>query len=343
MGKTGARKQNEGISFQPHCFQPSFISRRLCPKHCTKVVEKFPCRTLFISEDPDSKQDYLKTAVSVVIPIISESTIACDQIDIGVAGPSIEKVPSLILPHILPDLPIYVLWTEDPNAPHPLLNPLIQLATRFIVDSESTTHLYDFAQNVLKIHKTSHVDIADLNWARTQGWRSLIASTFDTPARMNLLSEINSLQLIYNARQAPFFCHLNIQSIYLLAWFASRLDWQMKQASPNLSFQFEHTKRKIDVSISSDKWEKLGSGTVIAVNINTQSGNVFEASRIPERYHYVKIHLSSPQSCEVPYQFLLGQTATGQSLVSEICTQGTSSHYLDALQKILTFDKDKLC
>ncbi|HAB99095.1 MAG TPA: hypothetical protein DCE71_04665 [Parachlamydiales bacterium] len=58
-----------------------------------KVIEKFPCRILFISFDPDTSQSYLKTAVSVVTPSQGETTIACDNIDIGVAGSEIEKVP----------------------------------------------------------------------------------------------------------------------------------------------------------------------------------------------------------------------------------------------------------
>src|SRR3990167_10302416 len=48
-----------------------------------KVSEKYPCRVLFITLDPTSTTSYLKTAVSVV----GSGTIACDYIDIGVAGP----------------------------------------------------------------------------------------------------------------------------------------------------------------------------------------------------------------------------------------------------------------
>ncbi len=58
-----------------------------------KVVEKFPCRTLFISHDPDSPKPYLKTAISVLSPSAQDASIACDQIDIGVAGFDLEKFP----------------------------------------------------------------------------------------------------------------------------------------------------------------------------------------------------------------------------------------------------------
>jgi hypothetical protein len=45
----------------------------------------------------------------------------------------------------------------------------------------------------------------------------------------------------------------------------------------------------------------------------------------------------------MPYEFVLGQTATGQSLVKEICMKGTSVHYLDMLKELIILDKDKLC
>ncbi|HSX13511.1 MAG TPA: glucose-6-phosphate dehydrogenase assembly protein OpcA [Chlamydiales bacterium] len=301
-----------------------------------KVVEKFPCRTLFITEDPEPKNNYLKTAVSVLIPNV---TIACDLIDIGVAGKEIEKVPFLILPHLIPDLPVYVLWTEDPSNEHFLFHPLSKLATRMIFDSESSDNLLEFAKTLLSLKDKSNFDIADLNWARTQGWRNLIASVFDTPKKFHDLADISKLKIVYNARESEFFCHLKIQAMYLLAWLSSRLDWKLVSSTKNLQFKFEKT----ECSIESTFWEGLGSGTVISVDMTTSKGDHFGACRIKERYHYVSIYNSSPNSCELPYEFVLGQTKTGQSLVSEICMKGTSSHYIDMLRELVIIDKDQVC
>ena len=308
-----------------------------------KVSEKFPCRTLFISEDLDPKHTYLKTAISVLFPKAGESTIACDLIDIGVAGSDIEKVPSLLLPHILPDLPIYVLWAEDPSVPHPLFLPLTKLATRIIFDSESADNLLSFAKTLLDLHTKTQIDIADLNWARTQGWRDLISSAFNHPHRLEDLEKISQIKFTYNSRESEFFCHLKIQAMYLMAWMSSRLGWKVCKADPNLCFEFQSKAGTIAASIVSVRWEKLGSGTVIGAEITSPQGHTFEAARIPERYHYVKIHICSPDSCEMPYEFVLGQTATGQSLVKEICTKGTSAHYIEMLKELIILDKDKLC
>jgi glucose-6-phosphate dehydrogenase assembly protein OpcA len=294
-----------------------------------KVSEKYPCRVLFISSDPDSQQSYLKTAVS----IIGNGNIACDYIDIGVSGSDLQRVPFFLWSHIIPDLPVTLLWTEDPSKPHPLFEPLLKLASRVIFDSESSDSLLAFSQKVLSLREETGIDTADLNWARIEGWRDLIASLFhsrDIP--------IQELQITYNERETEFFCHLKVQSLYLLSWIASCLNWKFQSASPNLQFTFEKQKG----AIRSAKWEKTGPGTILAVDINA-AGKKYACARIPAQPHSVSIQISSEEQCELPYQYILGRTATGQSLVKEIITKGTSEHYLQMLKILGQLDRDRLC
>lgn len=307
-----------------------------------KVIEKFPCRILFISHDPNAKQTYLKTAVSVVTPKDPESTIACDHIDFGVAGPDLERVPFLLLPHIIPDLPVYVLWMEDPCKKNPLLMALAKLATRMIFDSESADSLLHFAEKLLALRETG-IDIADLNWARTEGWRDLITSTFQTAERLKQLHQLCFIQITYNSRETESFCHLKVQAMYLLAWMSSRLKWKLTKASKKLTFQFESNLHKIDAHIQPTLWEKLGSGTVVSVELKTVDEHLFQCMRLPQQYHRVGIQISTPEKCDLPYQFVLGQTATGQSLVNEIIKRGTSSHYMEMLKELIELDRKDVC
>jgi glucose-6-phosphate dehydrogenase assembly protein OpcA len=249
-----------------------------------KVIDKFPCRVLFISEDPKADKAYLKTAVSVVVAEGPESSVACDYIDIGVAGDDLKKAPFLLLPHLIPDLPVTLLWTEDPSVDHSLFEPLRQLANRIIFDSESANSLLDFSKMVLSLNEKGY-DVADLNWARTEGWRDLIGSLFNTPERLEGLQDLATLSIQYNARSTEFFCHLKIQAMYLLSWLFQRLHWNFKCASKDLKFIFEtHT-----ATIESTEWEKLGSGTVTTIHFETKKKEVFDCSRIKDRYHYVNI------------------------------------------------------
>lgn len=270
-----------------------------------KVAEKFPCRTLFISSDPNSKHTYLKTAVSV----ISSASIACDQIDIGVAGSEETQVPFLLLPHLVPDLPIYLLWGEDPSVPHPLFDPLCKLATRLIFDSESTDHLPRFAKSLLNFNNK---EIADLNWARTEGWRDLLISLLETSD----LTQAKTFQITHNSHNTPFFCHNQIQSLYVKTWLKTRLHWNLEP------------------KIISEDWEKLGTGNLIAIRFETKNGLCVDARRIPEELHQVQIQKNDAVKCDLPYQFMLGRAATGQSLVKEVTAHGTSLHYLDVLKEL---------
>lgn len=310
-----------------------------------KVVEKFPCRILFITQDheTDPTLSYLKTAVSVIAPQTEETSTACDHIDIGVAGTDLERVPFLLLPHLIPDLPVYLLWTEDPSQAHPLFSPLLELAHRVIFDSESADSLLVFAQTVLALKKEKGIDIADLNWARTKGWRDLLCSTFNHRERMQELEELTHLEITYNARESAFFCHLKIQAMYLLNWLSSRLQWTFQKATPQLQFTFQSPKQPLSVSIQNASWKQLGPGTILSLRLQTATDHHFDCLRLQELPHQATIQISSKVKCELPYHFIFGQTATGQSLVSEITTQGTSSHYLDMLQHILLTNQDRLC
>lgn len=307
-----------------------------------KVVEKFPCRILFISEDPEASESYLKTAVSVVMPQGQEGTIACDQIDIGVAGKNIRQVPYVLLPHILPDLPVTLLWGEDPSQSHPLFQPLAKLASRVIFDSESSDSLLAFAKTVLALKEKCACDIADLNWARTEGWRDLFAFIFDREERLKQLNHLSKFVIVYNARPTEFFCHLKIQSMYLLAWFQGRLGWKLK-ASKNLRFQFSWKKKHIHAAVETKHWENIGPGTIISVHLETSQKETFDCTRIHEHPHFATVQIASTEKCDIPYQFVFGQTATGHSLVKEICMRGTSEHYLEMLKLLKTLDKDTLC
>lgn len=303
-----------------------------------KVVEKFPCRLIFISEDPDAEKPYLKTAVSVIMPQSKESSVACDHIDIGVGGADIERTPYLVLPHILPDLPTTLLWTEDPTVPHPLFKPLTKLADRLIFDSESAADLFAFAKTVFALQKKGPFDVADLNWARTEEWRDLLAFLFRTPEKINHLAHLKSLNLVYNQKENAYFTHLKIQSMYLIAWLSSRLSWKLGEG---LKCTSNHG--SIAVSIDSKPWKNLGPGTIISMCLETKDKTLFDCERKKLEPHCVDIKVTTDEKCDLPFQFLLQQTATGHSLVQEICRRGTSVHYFEMLQTLMKMKDEGLC
>lgn len=295
------------------------------------VSGKYPCRVLFITLDDQEKTPSLKTAVSV----IGDQQVVCDYIDIKVSGSDIGKVSLLILPHLIPDLPVSLLWTEDPTENHSLFEPLVNLSHRVIFDSESASNLLSFAKTVLKLHERE-IDTADLNWARTGGWRDLLASVFTSSQK---LEKIQNIRLAYNEQKTDWFCHLKIQSMYLIGWLSSRLKWKFQQMKEPLHFLFENK----TAEMQSAQWSKLSPGALISIDLATSDGFLYQCSRDKDAFHSVSIQISSEKECQIPYQYHLEKAATGRSLIKEITNRGTSPHYLETLQQILLIDKDIIC
>ncbi len=307
-----------------------------------KIIDTFPCRVLFVSHDSDPSKSYLKTAVSVMASQ-GKSGAVCDDIDIGVAGSDWERVPYVILPHIVPDLPVYLLWGEDPSQPHPLFQPLAKLATRIIFDSESADSLFGFAQTLLSFKEQKGLDIADLNWARLEGWRDLLSSTFDSKERLGDLNDVKEIFITYNARESEFFCHLKIQAMYLLALLSARLGWRFQFAEGHKgSFRF-HFDHGISATVESCFWPDLAPGSITSMGITSNRQAHYHFMRNQKQLHQVTVQISTEERCELPYQFILGKSQIGQSLVREIFLKGTSHFFLQMLHQLTLLDKERIC
>ncbi|MES2199714.1 MAG: glucose-6-phosphate dehydrogenase assembly protein OpcA [Chlamydiota bacterium] len=299
-----------------------------------KLIEKFPARIFFISVDPDSADD-LKTAVSVLSTKQGDFDITCDLIEISASGKEEAKVPLLLLPHIVPDLPVFLVWAEDPTKNHSLCEQLKQFATRIIFDSESTEDLGVFSQSVLEMKRMFSCEIADLNWARLDTWRTLISSTFSDPEKLEKLKNATSIEITFNAQETPFFCHTKIQSIYLQAWIASRLKWIPTNTNSSLlSFSYQLHDKNIEVTLTEVKNAKLPPGMILSLSIQTADGDHFLFERESKASHQIAFQHSSPSECALPTRLLVAKGESGQSLVNEICHKGTSQHYIDALKII---------
>ncbi len=302
-----------------------------------KLIEKFPARIFVISSDPSAQGDFTKTAVAVISTEQGEYDITCDFIEISVAGKGEEQVPFIILPHIIPDLPVFLVWAEDPTKKNPLAAQLQKFATRIIFDSETTENLALFAKAALETKKNSHCEIADLNWARLESWRDLICHTFS--GQVDKLSQISSVSITFNAQETPFFCHTKIQSIYLQAWLASQLKWHLQSIEKkptSQTFIYESDKRTIQVLIEEKRDANLPPGLILSVDLTTTEKERFLFQRDTKAPHQISLEYMNANECRLPTQFMITKGESGQSLVKEICHKGTSQHYLDVLQTLAT-------
>ncbi|MGH2639956.1 MAG: glucose-6-phosphate dehydrogenase assembly protein OpcA [Rhabdochlamydiaceae bacterium] len=296
---------------------PDNARREYVRKITNNVMIRFPCRVIFITILELIKE--IKANVCATTGIGGNPEIACDMIEIATPSSLLSKIPFLILPHFLPDLPIYLLWAESPTAHPSLFKELQKWSTRLIYDSEVSDNLSSFCQTLTLQSKDR--EIADLNWARTESWRELLAATFYSPARIASLQSAKKVEIHYNDFETPFFCHTKIQALYLQAWLTSCLNW-----SPTISLLPQTNK-------------ELAPGTVLSMEILCEDQAHFTFSRDPDHPHQVRTIICDENTCEIPSRFIFSKAQSGLSLVNLIYHADSSSHFLQVLRFLSTQNK----
>jgi|SRR5579862_170773 len=315
-------------------------------KLAQKVIEKFPSRVIFIAVDTQSKEDFLKTEVSILSSSKGEFDVACDYIQIEASGPSQLRVPFVVLPHILPDLPIYLAWAEDPGLDDPLFNQLNTFASRLIFDSETTDNLARFCTTLMQNYETTHTDIADLNWARIENWRDLLSMVFYSEENLDRMQHAKQIAITFNAQESQFFCHTRIQAVYLQAWIACQLNWEFKSLrtqKESMLFAYQSKYSPIEVSLTPILNAKLPPGLILSLAITTLDGHTYSFSRDLEQIHRITLHSSDTQSCALPVTYIFQKAESGHSLVKEVTHRGTSKHFLKVLNLLKNRENLGIC
>ena len=147
-----------------------------------------------------------------------------EQILARVRGDFDERVASVVIPLLVPDLPVFLWWTGTPPSDARHLDDLVTLADRFIIDSADFARADRTLPEIARLAR-HRVAITDLNWARLTHWRELIAQFFDVPAWRPFLDGITGIRVGFAVDMDGRDIHPS-QALLLLGWLASRLSWR---------------------------------------------------------------------------------------------------------------------
>jgi glucose-6-phosphate dehydrogenase assembly protein OpcA len=299
----------------------------------SRLLETFPCRLMFLTEDRDDPQG-LHVSVEAAASGSGESEVACDRINIRVGEQARDRVPSLLLPHLVPDLPVYMVWGEDPASRTALFESLRPWATKLIFDSEITSGLQRFAQRLLNLRAMAGQDIADLNWVRTDPWRDLLSRTFQDAEHLQSLLGAHTVRIRYNACTGVFCRFTTAQAIFFQAWLASELRWGVGSYDT-----IEHHQRIACLSLEGEvislilPEERTGvpEGQISGVEIECRDGAIFRFEREDAPGFVANVHIERGEACEMPTRMVRSAFERGHSLASEMLEPGTSPHFMEML------------
>lgn len=309
------------------------------------IIKKFPCRIIFIKES-DKEGDFLNTFVSSLKPEGEDKGFFCEFIQFEVSKSYKERVSFLVVPHVIVDLPIYLLFAKDPSSGDtPTTLRLDTLASRIIFDSETTKHMSLFASYIKTIHH-ENIDIGDLNWARFSPWRNLLTKVFSTKEKALSLATAKTITICFNPHSTEAFHHHRIQATYLQGWIASNMHWKFNRAdSENNQIKVSYlSPLGVHTFILKEcpEQKSLPPGRITSVLIESDTDKT-SFTREESSPHIVKICHSTPLKCEIPILYPLTSSESDTSIIKEVYSFGTSPDFLAVIELISFWKTGIIC
>ena len=144
--------------------------------------------------------------------------IGSEYVTLRATPDALERNGESIANLAVPEFPQFLWWKDTPTPTKPLFLQLAARAHSVIFDSaEFTTS----EAELLQLHEILDrgTPVIDLNWRRIAGWQELTAEAFDPPARRKDITEIDRVDVNYEAGNPA-------QALMFLGWLSSRLQWQ---------------------------------------------------------------------------------------------------------------------
>ncbi len=195
----------------------------------SRLADRHPSRGIVILGDRDGEGASVSIQLHCHVPRTGRSAQVCyEQILARVRGDADDRIASVVIPLLVPDLPVFLWWTGTPPRDAQRFDDLLALADRLIVDSadfarpaENLPLLAELAMS----HGYRSFGITDLNWTRLTPWRELVAGFFDMATWRPFLDEIVGVRVGFSVDMDGRDIHPS-QALLFVAWLASRLGWR---------------------------------------------------------------------------------------------------------------------
>ncbi|MGH2492864.1 MAG: glucose-6-phosphate dehydrogenase assembly protein OpcA, partial [Candidatus Limnocylindria bacterium] len=147
------------------------VHARRAARTVADLALRHPSRAIVLLGDRDREGVIASVQLHCHVPQADGAQpVLYEQILARVRGDFDERVASVVIPLLVPDLPVFLWWTGTPPRDARRLDDLVALADRFIVDSADFARADQTLPEVARLRRRG-VGITDLNWARLTHWR----------------------------------------------------------------------------------------------------------------------------------------------------------------------------
>jgi hypothetical protein len=137
------------------------------------MAERHPSRTLILVPRPELS-DGIDAEVSIRCFPVSDRAVCGEVIELVLRGSRASAPASIALPLLISDLPVFCRWRGQPEFEGVQFEQMLGVIDRLIVDSTEWERVPTAYEDLAE--RFTRTAISDIAWARTQRWRSLLAS-----------------------------------------------------------------------------------------------------------------------------------------------------------------------
>lgn len=186
-----------------------------------QLAGKHPIRAIVLNASETASEEHVSAWVGHGCEGPAGEAVCSEQIILRADQHASELLVSAVRGLLVSDLPVYLWWRSGSAFGNPVFAGLRKLADRIVVDS---TLLGDGAAALDTLRRLVQAQpgaptVRDVNWQRTEPWRTAIAACFDDDDILALLPRLNRCGITYaSAGEAS----ASARSLLLYGWLASR-------------------------------------------------------------------------------------------------------------------------
>lgn len=294
------------------------------------ITQEFPCRIISIQEQ--SHDTGLTVEAFQHTSFEGNSLIVSDRIAILSSPEYFDRVPFIVIPEIVPDLPVFVIWGADVTSKSPVLSELEKYATKIIFDAESSPSLPANSKTIYNKLGTGPYLCQDFHWALSSGWRECISQAFSNEEGMGFLKLLSSIKLVFNDIEAKSSPAHDTVAWYIQAWLAGQLGLQIKSVQGR-SLSYISATGPVDVEIIPEISKKFVSSSVLSILMTNRSGDTYQFLRHPDKDKVI-VHITRKNMCEMPSVYPFPDFQRESNFIRELFFFAESPHYANTLKQL---------
>lgn len=246
-------------------------------QYASRIIEDLsshhPSRALIVVAQPSDGESHIEAQLAAHCHMSQamEQSVCCEEVTLHVSGRAAHHLHSIIVPLLVPDLPVYIWWTERlPEDPHLFLE-LLGTSDRLIVDS---ARFWDQPEELLRLARLSEQEprstVGDLTWGRLETWRDLLTQQQHVTEMRHHLASVKSVEVRY----AGGATDKSGAAFLFAAWLAEELGWNTGAVSSHGAGRFTvraAEDRRVSVHLLPVDYQLVEPGYLVSLKIACQS------------------------------------------------------------------------